>query len=206
MMYIYPHIYLSLRDEARGRMLIGLIWRRMYAYPGPSLYTDTMPCFRPAVRHQCGDARVADAAAQWTGVATSSLTIAVAGDFASIGLPNIVPFNLGLVYGAFNGGGYHVIYDPTRNHGVLAGPLSTSSPEWAVDTPDRVLAVLTARRGAGRLSGERGKSPTHEMPRSIGTACTAAHSSTTISGGRLRAVRWPADQPAETVSVHRHSE
>lgn len=114
-----------------------------FAYPGPvSLYTDLDVDFSTTgpLSNADADARVADAAAQWTGVATSSLSIAVAGDFASVGLPEINFGNYTLVLGTFNGGGYHIIYD---SDGViianLAGPgvLGFSSPEYAtVGTPD----------------------------------------------------------------------
>jgi hypothetical protein len=108
-----------------------------YTYPGPiNLYTDNDAFFSNTgpITNASADARVADAAAQWTGVATSSLAIAVAGDFASLGLPDIVAANVGLVYGFENGPGYHVIYDSNGEiTAALAGPgvLGFSSPEWA---------------------------------------------------------------------------
>ncbi len=114
-----------------------------YAWPGPvSLYTDNDPMFSLTgpVSGADGDARVADAAAQWTGVATSSLSIAVAGNFASIGLPDINFGNYNLVLGPYNGGGYHIIYDSDGQICAnLAGPgvLGFSSPEYATTgTPD----------------------------------------------------------------------
>ncbi|HXV13607.1 MAG TPA: T9SS type A sorting domain-containing protein [Candidatus Krumholzibacteria bacterium] len=120
-----------------------------YAYPGlVSMYTDNDPMFSLTgpVSNADADARVADGAAQWTGVATSSLTMVVAGDFASIGLPDINLGNLGLVYGAFNGGGYHVIYDHDGSiTASLAGPgvLGFSGPEWATGAAlDESFAVL----------------------------------------------------------------
>lgn len=114
-----------------------------YAWAGPiALYTDNDASFSLTgpVSNADADARVADAAAQWAGVATSSLSIAVAGDFASIGLPDINLGNWGLVLSTDNGGGYHVVYDHDGSIVAnLAGPgvLGFSSPEWAVSgTPD----------------------------------------------------------------------
>lgn len=167
--------------------------RTPYAYPGPiSLYTDNDALFSASgpVTNADADARVADAAAQWTGVATSSLTIAVAGDFASIGLPNIVLGNLGLVYGAFNGGGYHVIYD--SDGGItasLAGPgvLGFSSPEWAVDgTPDLTesFAVLNgASVEPGDFLGTWWQGVfTHEMGHGINLAHTQLNGAVAFFG------------------------
>lgn len=114
-----------------------------YAWAGPiALYTDNDANFSLTgpVTNADADARVADAAAQWDGVTTSSLSIAVAGDFASIGLPDINLGNWGLVLSTDNGGGYHVVYDHDGSIvASLAGPgvLGFSSPEWAIaGTPD----------------------------------------------------------------------
>lgn len=63
-----------------------------YAWPGAvTIYTDNDPMFSLTgpVSNADGDARVADAAAAWTGVATASLTAAVGGDFASVGLQRL---------------------------------------------------------------------------------------------------------------------
>jgi hypothetical protein len=114
-----------------------------YAWAGPvAIYTDNDPAFSLTgpVPNADADARVADAAAQWTGVTTASLTAAVAGDFASIGIPDINLGNYGLVLSTDNGGGYHIVYDHDGSIiAALAGPgvLGFSSPEWAIDgTPD----------------------------------------------------------------------
>ena len=129
--------------------------RTPYAYPGVvNVYTDNDAQFSATgpVSNADADARVADAAAQWTGVATSSLTMTVVGDFASIGLPNIVLGTVGLVYGADNGGGYHIIYDSDGGiTAALAGPgvLGFSSPEWVTTgTPNitESFAVLNGVR------------------------------------------------------------
>jgi len=109
-----------------------------YAWPGPvAIYTDLDVNFSTTgpVSNADGDARVADAAAQWTGVATASLSIAVAGDFAAVGLPEINVGNWATVLSAYNGGGYHIVYDSDGAIvAALAGPgvLGFSSPEWAV--------------------------------------------------------------------------
>lgn len=51
------------------------------------------------------------AAHQWSSVPTSSMRVAVNGDFASIGLPNIDGSNIESVIGTYNGGGIDVVYD-----------------------------------------------------------------------------------------------
>ncbi len=64
------------------------------------------------VTNETADATVAFAAAQWTDVETSSFRAEVAGDFASIGLPDVKDAaTAALVFGADNGGGLHVVYD-----------------------------------------------------------------------------------------------
>jgi hypothetical protein len=100
------------------------------------VYTDNDPWFSLTgpVSSAGAAARTAFGIAQWTDVATSSFAGFVAGDFASIGLPDITLDNVGLVLGVFNGGGYHVIYDHDGSIiAALAGPgvLGFSGPEFS---------------------------------------------------------------------------
>ncbi len=120
-----------------------------YAWPGlVNLYTDNDPMFSTTgpVTNADADARVADGGAAWTGVATATLSMAVAGDFASIGLPDINLGNWPSVLSTFNGGGYHIVYDSDGQIiANLAGPgvLGFSSPEWATGASiDESYAVL----------------------------------------------------------------
>src|SRR5258706_7197710 len=57
------------------------------------------------------NAMVSFSVAQWDAVPTSSFNGVVAGNFASIGLPDIDGTNIDLVLGTYNGGGVHVVYD-----------------------------------------------------------------------------------------------
>ena len=113
-----------------------------YAYgPSVTMYTDLGSL--GALTNASGDALVASSAAQWSGVATSSFSASVVGDFAALGLPDITGANAGLVIGTFNGGtGIHVIYDTdgtvTQNFfGAPPGVLGIASPDFATG------AVLT---------------------------------------------------------------
>jgi hypothetical protein len=109
-----------------------------YFYPVPlDVYTDNDPFFSLSgpVPNADADARVAQGIGEWTNVPTASFVGSVAGDFASIGLPDINLSNWGMVIGTDNGGGYHIIYDHNGSlTAALAGPgvLGFSGPEWAV--------------------------------------------------------------------------
>ena len=75
---------------------------------------------------------------QWNAVPTSSFTGAIAGDFASIGLPDIDAGNLGDVLGPWNGGGIHVIYDADGAitdsiFGPYSGVRGFTTLEWVSD-------------------------------------------------------------------------
>src|SRR5688572_29690117 len=110
-----------------------------------NIYTDNgpfeiLPATPPAgtvlVTNEIADATVAFAALQWTNVATSSFQAQVAGDFGSIGLPDIVSTNAGLVFGPDNGGGIHFVYDADATilqsfFGAPSNVLGIASPEWA---------------------------------------------------------------------------
>jgi hypothetical protein len=111
--------------------------RQPFFYPAPlDLYTDNDPVFSLSgpVSNAVADARSVEGIAEWTNVATATFVGSVAGDFASIGLPDIKLGNVGLVVGTFNGGGYHVVYDHDGSITfALAGPgvLGFSTPEFA---------------------------------------------------------------------------
>jgi hypothetical protein len=152
-----------------------------YAYPGfVAIYTDLDPFFSLTgpVANADQDARVADAAAEWTGVPTASLTEFVLGDFSLLGLPDIDDTNFGLVLSVYNGGGYHIIYDDDGAiTAALAGPgvLGFSSPEFAVG-PDLVesYAVLNGSTvDPGDVLGTWWQGvTTHEMGHGINLAHT----------------------------------
>lgn len=124
---------------ANGPLLVfDPVTKTPYAWAGPvDIYTDLDVNFSNTgpVTNADADARIADAAAEWTGVATASLSAAVVGDFAAAGLPEINFSNYSLVINTYNNGGYHMIYDSDGQIVAnLAGPgvLGFSGPEWVV--------------------------------------------------------------------------
>src|SRR5262245_12097857 len=82
-----------------------------YTWPGghPSFYTDQGSLGQ--LTNEQADAMVDFSVTQWNAVPTSSFNGVMAGDFASIGLPDIDGSNVDLVLGTYNGGGIHVVYD-----------------------------------------------------------------------------------------------
>jgi len=90
---------------------------------------------------------------QWNAVPTSSFTGAVAGSFASIGLPDIDGSNIGLVLGTFNNGGVHVVYDSdgsifTAIFGSPYGVLGLTVIEYVSDTNSDILEAVVILNGA----------------------------------------------------------
>ena len=85
------------------------------------------------------DALVQTAVSEWSGVGTSALQLTVAGDFSTVGLPDVNNgATAGSVIGTFNGGGIHVIYDDDENvffefFGIPpgSGVLGVASPDFA---------------------------------------------------------------------------
>jgi len=136
----------SLAPAFAGGPLILFAPGTPFKYPGPLvLFTDNDPMFSTTapITNAMADATAAAAIAEWTAVPTATFVGSVGGDFASIGLPDITLANVGLVLGAFNGGGYHIIYD--HNGAIiaaLAGPgvLGFSGPEFAIG-PDLIESV-----------------------------------------------------------------
>ena len=149
------------------------------------VYTDLGALGR--VGNTRADELVAFGYGQWSGVPTSSFEAAVAGDFASIGLPDIVcptvaACNANLVIGTFNGGGIHVIYDTDGKilqnfFGVSTSVLGISSPEWAVDDSPELLESWAVINGLPIASSDPNGDRyvgvlTHEFGHSINLAHT----------------------------------
>lgn len=154
------------------------------------VYTDSGPFevipsqFTP-IPNEVADAAVAFSISQWSNVETSSFKAEIAGDFNSIGLPDInSPENAGLVIGPDNGGGVHVIYD--QNGSVMAqflgapsSVLGISQPEWADETTGTIteswVIVNSQLRWVGDDQLENFRAIfTHEF----GHAINLAHSQT----------------------------
>jgi len=110
---------------------------RVYTDSGP--FEVIPPQYTP-IPNEVADAAVAFSIGQWSNVETSSFKAEIAGDFESIGLPDIDSVaNAGLVIGPDNGGGVHVIYDQsgTIMRDFLGAPvtvLGIAQPEWADET------------------------------------------------------------------------
>ncbi len=105
-----------------------------YAPGNVNGYTD-LGAMGPTLTNAEADAIVAFSLGQWTGVASSYFSSTVAGDFGSIGLPDITGANAGLVVGTNNGGGIHVMYDNDGSiisgfFGAPAGVLGIASPDF----------------------------------------------------------------------------
>jgi hypothetical protein len=89
---------------------------KVYTDSGPF---EVVPSPHTPIPNEVADAAVAFSIGQWSNVDTSSFKAEIAGDFESIGLPDInSPENAGLVIGPDNGGGVHVIYD--QNGSVMS--------------------------------------------------------------------------------------
>jgi hypothetical protein len=137
-----------------------------------------------AVANANADVLVSNSAAQWSGVATSSFSAAVSGDFAAAGLPDITGANAALVIGVDNpGNGIFVIYDTdgtvTQNFlGAPPGVLGVASPEFAVPGSPQLTESWVVLNGStidpGDLPGAASWSGviTHEMGHSINLAHT----------------------------------
>src|SRR5215218_6369914 len=162
------------------------------------IYTDNGPfeiisaADGTAVPGTVADQAVAFAANQWSSVPTSSFRAEVAGNFASIGLPDVSdPATAAMVIGADNGGGLHVIYDAvlstTKGQGKItkeffgAPPnvLGIASPEIADEATGTItegwMIINSQQRWVGddQLKNFAGIF-THEM----GHAINLAHSQT----------------------------
>jgi hypothetical protein len=96
----------------------------------------------PFITNQRAREMVAFALKQWSDVPTSTLKAYVAGDFTkvpSIGV-DVTADNVGLVYGRYNGGGMHVVFDTDGRileeyFGVPRDAvLGIAFPEFAIDT------------------------------------------------------------------------
>src|SRR5215204_2186113 len=144
------------------------------------------------VSSEMADRAVAFAANQWSSVPTSSFRAEVAGNFASIGLPDVSdPATAAMVIGVDNGGGLHVIYDAvlstTKGQGKImkeffgAPPnvLGIASPEIADEATGTItegwMIINSQQRWVGddQLLNFAGIF-THEM----GHAINLAHSQT----------------------------
>lgn len=143
------------------------------------------------------DAAVAFAFGQWTAVPSSTFQAEVAGDFDSIGLPDINGTNAELIIGTNNGGGYHIIYDTDASvlqdfFGAPSAVLGISSPEYADgDTITESWAVINVASVPEGDDGTRAAGVmTHEFGHGINLAHTQANGQITIFGAPWYWLPW----------------
>ena len=161
-----------------------------YAWgPGVRVYTDLGTL--GLVTNAQADVLVADAAASWTGVPTSSFSASVSGDFGSIGLPDITGANAGLVLGPFNGGGIHAIYDSNGSviqnfFGAPPGVLGIASPEYAsgstITEGWMIINGAPINSGDLPLASTYAGVVTHEMGHAINMAHTQTNGAVIFFG------------------------
>jgi hypothetical protein len=169
------------------------------------IYTDNGPfevvaAPYTAISNETADGIVAFAANQWSSVPTSSFRAEVAGDFASIGLPDASDAaTAAQVIGPDNGGGLHVIYDavPSGTYGqgkimkdFFGAPpnvLGIASPEFADEATGTITEgwmILNAQQrwvGDDQLLNFAGVF-THEMGHAINLAHSQTNGAITLAG------------------------
>ena len=144
------------------------------------------------------DAAVARGFGQWTAVPTSSFQAVVAGDFNTAGIGEVDGGNAGNVIGAWNGGGYHVMYDSDGSilrdfFGVPYGVLGISSPEWADENGHitESWAVISANAVPEGDDGSMvGGVMTHEFGHGINLAHSQANGHITFFGAPWYWIAW----------------
>lgn len=159
--------------------------------------TDPEWPYSGCLTNEQADAAVTFSFGQWTAVPTSSFQAEVAGDFASLGLPDIDGSNAELIIGTFNGGGYHVMYDTDASilrdfFGAGSAVLGISSPEWSEgDTITESWAVINV---ASVPEGDDGTQAagvmTHEFGHGINLAHTQANGHITFFGAPWYWIPW----------------
>ena len=161
--------------------------RTPYTWPGgrPNVYTDLGSL--GILSNEEADAVVAFSWNQWNQVPTSSFEATMAGDFASIGLPDIDVSNIDQVLGAWNGGGIHIVYDADGAifdalFGPYSGVLGFALVEWVDEDSPAILEGVSVLNGAAipdwmpreEATAELSGITTHEF----GHAANLAHSQT----------------------------
>jgi hypothetical protein len=168
--------------HAGGPLYIHAETMRPVAYPNATpvrVYTDLGKL--GVLDNQAIGAQVANAFAQWTNVETADFEATIAGDFATIGLPDIVAQNAASVIGKDNGGGIHVIYDDDgsllKNFlGADDSVLGMATPEFGIGpVVTESWVVLNGVPTAFGSSANYVGVVTHEAGHSIGLAHSQAN-------------------------------
>src|SRR5262245_7919867 len=135
------------------------------------------------------DSLVVRAFDEWNNVPSSSILTANAGDFASIGLPDIqcpntASCNPGLVIGHWNGGGIHVIYDNDNrilnNYLGIFSAAGVTAIEFVDEDSNEILEAWSVLSGPSVQStdpaGERFRGVmTHEFGHTLNLAHSQAN-------------------------------
>lgn len=162
-----------------------------YAYTTAStvpVYTD-LGALGP-VGNAIADGQVGLAVGEWSAVPTSALSVSVAGDFASVGLPDITGANAGSVIGTENGPGIHVIYDSDGSvvssfFGAPPGVLGIASPDFATgsEITESWVVLNGSTIDAADTNGEYWTGViTHEFGHSINLAHTQTNGASIYFG------------------------
>ncbi len=159
-------------------------------YTDLGVFTYDFDGVTPFITNQRANEMVAFAIGQWSKVATSTLRAYVAGSLAqvpSIGV-DITADNVAKVYGKFNGGGMHVVYDTDGRileeyFGVPKDAvLGIAFPEWADDTDgdgyeDTITEATALMNGwAVSIDDPQGLQFTGVMTHEFGHALNLSHS------------------------------
>lgn len=176
--------------------------RTPYAYPVGTVDVYTDLGNNGVLSNAVSNTNTAYGYAQWTGVATSYFSAAVVGDFASIGLPDIVGANAGLVVGTFNGGGIHVMYDNdgtiTSNFfGAPPGVLGIASPDFSVTgSPELLESWAMINGSAADPTDVTGSGYSGVFTHEFGHTINLAHTQTNGAVGFFGDANSPGGCPA----------
>ena len=176
--------------------------RTPYAYPAGTVNVYTDLGDNGVLSNAVSNANTAFGYAEWTNVATSSFSATVAGDFASIGLPDITGANADLVVGTYNGGGIHVMYDNdgtiTYNFfGAPPGVLGIASPEFAVTgSPELLESWVVINGSAADPADVSGASYAAVFTHEFGHTINLAHTQTNGGIGYFGDSNSPGGCPA----------
>jgi hypothetical protein len=154
-----------------------------YKYKAPvKVYTD-LGTLGP-LSNEAADAKVAASWKQWTDVPTSSFEAHVEGDFASLGIGDVTAANAGQIFGTYNNGGIHVVYDTDGSilrdyFGVGGTVLGVASPEFMFEGTNEIAESWVILNGRGISSTDTaGNGYAGVMTHEFGHSINLAHSQT----------------------------
>jgi hypothetical protein len=173
---------------------------QIYTDSGPfEVLPSSTPVGTVPVSNERADEVVAQAAAQWTNVETSSFQAQVVGDFASIGLPDVKDAaTAALVFGPFNGGGVHIVYDADATimqtfFGAPPTVLGIASPEWADEATGTITESWVIINAKQRWFNDNLVMYAAVFTHEFGHAINLAHSQTNGAIAFYNDARGPAN-------------